>query len=122
MPAVTNFQAVFSRLKEILADAQGQAVVTADQEGSFSLNTPYSSLYHKEIYLGGVEVKKNYVSFHLMPVYMYPDLLEDISPALRRRMQGKSCFNFTCIDEQLFGELETLTRRSLERMRAEEVF
>ena len=29
-----------------------------------------------------------------MPVYMFPDLLDGISPELRRRMQGKSCFNF----------------------------
>ena len=122
MPAVTDFQAVFSRLRGILADAQNQAVVTANQEGNYSLSTPYSSLYKKEVYLGGVQVRKNYVSFHLMPVYMYPDLLEGVSPALRRRMQGKSCFNFTSIDEQLFGELETLTRRGLERMRTEGIF
>jgi hypothetical protein len=27
-----------------------------------------------------------------MPVYAWPDLLEDASPELRKRMQGKSCF------------------------------
>ena len=30
-------------------------------------------------------------------------------PELRRRMQGKACFNFTRVDEALFAELATLT-------------
>ncbi|MFL5778422.1 MAG: hypothetical protein ACJ761_05725 [Chloroflexota bacterium] len=50
-----------------------------------------------------------------MPVYAFPELLVDVSPELRRRMQGKSCFNFSRIDEPLIGELEELTDRSLAR-------
>jgi hypothetical protein len=50
---------------------------------------------------------------------MWPDLLSDLSPALRRRMQGKSCFNFTSIDPVLMTELETLTAASFDRFRAE---
>ncbi len=64
-------------------------------------------------------MNKAYVSYRLMPVYMYPDLLHDISPELRKRMQGKSCFNFKKMDEMLFRELEELTRRSVERLRGE---
>jgi hypothetical protein len=33
-------------------------------------------------------------------------------------MQGKSCFNFTKIDEPLFRELEALTVESIERQDA----
>lgn len=33
------------------------------------------------------------------------------SPALRKRMQGKSCFNFTRVDDALFFELVDLTAR-----------
>jgi hypothetical protein len=35
-----------------------------------------------------------------------------MSPALKKRMQGKACFNFTAVDEALFKELAALTRRS----------
>jgi hypothetical protein len=56
-----------------------------------------------------------------MPVYIFPDLLKDITPALKKRMQGKSCFNFTKIDEALFSELDELTKRSIERSRAEKL-
>jgi hypothetical protein len=34
-----------------------------------------------------------------------------MSPALRRRMQGKSCFNFRQVDPDLRAELAALVRR-----------
>ena len=119
MASQANFPHVFERLRRILDQAQPVGVVTADAAGNFSLNTPYSPLFQKELFLGAVQVKKNYVSFYLMPVYMYPDLLEGISPSLKKRMQGKSCFNFTAVDEALFQELEALTARSIERLKQE---
>jgi hypothetical protein len=48
-------------------------------------------------------------AFHLFPVYVFPDLLTGISPELKKRMHGKSCFNFTKVDEALFAELARLT-------------
>jgi len=49
-----------------------------------------------------------------MCVYLRPDLLEAMSPQLRNRMQGKSCFNFTKIDEVLFDELSDITAKGRE--------
>jgi len=49
-----------------------------------------------------------------MPVYIFPNLLENISPTLQKRMQGKSCFNFKRIDPALFQELAQLTARGYE--------
>lgn len=66
----------------------------------------------KPVCVGAVRIEKNYVSYHLMAVYGCPSLLQEMSPALKKRMQGKSCFNFTNIDEALFAELTELTRRS----------
>lgn len=43
-----------------------------------------------------------------MSVYGRPELLNGMSPELRRRMQGKACFNFTRVDEPLFAELAHL--------------
>ncbi len=45
-----------------------------------------------------------------MPVYAFPDLLGSTSPDLLKRMQGKSCFNFTKVDEAVLAELTDLTR------------
>jgi hypothetical protein len=33
---------------------------------------------------------------------MFPDLLKDLQPELKKRRQGKSCFNFKTIDEEQF--------------------
>ena len=68
-------------------------------------------------YVAGVRPGKRYVSFYLMGVYAQPELLDGMSPALRARMQGKSCFNFSRVDEPLLAELATLTDRVLARHR-----
>ena len=65
------------------------------------------------------QIKKTYVSFYLMPVYMYPELLNDISPQLKKRMQGKSCFNFKKVEPELFDELAELTRRGADKFKEE---
>lgn len=79
--------------------------------------TPRS--HGKEVWFGAARIGKNYVSYHLMPVYACPDLLNGISPELRKHMQGKSCFNFTHVDEKLFQELDELTNRGYERFKTE---
>jgi len=50
---------------------------------------------------------------------MYPELLQDISPELKKRMQGKSCFNFKKVEPNLFAELSTLTRKGAEKFKTE---
>jgi hypothetical protein len=48
---------------------------------------------------------------------MFPDLLKDISPALKKRMQGKTCWNFKQADETLFAELGELVAASFQRFK-----
>jgi hypothetical protein len=66
-------------------------------------------------YVAGTRLGKRYVSYYLMSVYAQPDLVASMSPGLRRRMQGKSCFNFAKLDESLFGELDVLTAQAVAR-------
>ena len=68
----------------------------------------------RPVFFAGVRKGKGYVSFHLMPVYAYPEMRKSLSQALRKRMQGKACFNFTAVDEQLFEELRQLTAERME--------
>ena len=110
---------VFAQLKAIIEPFAAWLKVEADTASGYSLNTPYVEQWKKELFFGAVQIKKNYVSYHLMPVYMYPDLLEGIAPALQKRMQGKSCFNFTALDPALLAELAQLIERGFERMRQE---
>jgi len=66
---------------------------------------------------GGVKISKAYVSFHLMPIYMNPKLQATISPELKKRMQGKSCFNFTSVDPGHITELKKLTKAGFEEFK-----
>lgn len=60
-------------------------------------------------WFGSISIKKTYVAYHLMPLYYHPELADGISPALVKRKQGKTCFNFARSDEALFTELAQLS-------------
>jgi hypothetical protein len=62
-----------------------------------------------------VKPASKHVSFFLMPIVTWPDLLDGSSDALRRRHQAKSAFTFVTLDEGLIGELESLVARAFER-------
>ena len=113
----TGLPAVHERLKEILAPYRDRLHVAADGPGGMTLELPE---YRGQPwgFAAATRLGKRYVSFYLMGVYGSQDVAATISPELKRRMQGKSCFNFTRIDEQLFRELETLTALSIERQPA----
>jgi hypothetical protein len=106
----TRFKETFERLKAILASYSEELVVVLDEEDNFYLNTHFTMKNKKPMYFGSVKINKNYVSFHLMPVYVFPELLDNISPVLKKRMQGKSCYNFKTIDDEMHQELTELTK------------
>ena len=112
------FESVFEALKAIMEPCRTALTCTADTEDTFHLYTDHIMKNGKPLWFGGVEIKKNYVSYHLMPIYVDPGLLEGISPKLKKRMQGKSCFNFKKVDEELFEELKALTMAGVEDYRA----
>ena len=114
-----NFPIVFEQLKNILKPYAEKLTLTTDTSDTYYIDGPYSEKWKKQLFFASTAVKKNYVSFYLMPVYMYPDLLNNISPQLRKRMQGKSCFNFKKVEPDLFMELEELTRKSVEKFQQE---
>ena len=105
-----DLDAVHDRLRAILDPYRGDLSVTREGPGGMALEVP--GLEGKPWgYVAGTRLGKRYVSFYLMPVYGDPRLLADMSAELRKRMQGKSCFNFTRVDEGLLTELTDLTRR-----------
>ncbi len=118
MEAESKFAPVFDRLKALMAVLAPGCVVLHDEPGKYYLSLPPIPDVKKDLWFGGVEIKKNYVSYHLMPVYVKPELLQDVSEALKKKMQGKSCFNFRKVDEALFTELGELTQRGFTSLQA----
>jgi hypothetical protein len=109
-----DFPAVFARLKAILTPYAPRMVVVKDDETWYYLDTKVVGKNKRPIMFAAVRVGKGYVSFYLMCVYCKPEWIANMSPALKKRMQGKACFNFTVLDEALFAELEALTKTGAE--------
>lgn len=110
MPNHKDFDTVFDKLKEIFQPFAKKMDVAEDSDVYYLLNTRHIMKNKQPLCFGGVRRGKAYVSFYLMSVYACPDLLDALSPELRKRMQGKSCFNFKQVDEELFQELKQLTK------------
>ena len=106
-----NLSSVFDAFKAVMKTCEPDLVLKCDEPGKYYLDTHHVRADGYVIAFGGVEIKKNYVSYHLMPIYTHPELLSGISETLQKRMQGKSCFNFTKIETETLTELEALTRR-----------
>lgn len=113
-----DLAAIFRSLRPLFSEHADMCVVLSDEQSRYYLGT--HQVREKDGYrtgFGGVEINKNYVSAHLMPIYVHPDMLETVSPQLKKRMQGKSCFNFKKADPQLFEELRDLVNAGISRFR-----
>jgi len=117
MPAKHESREVFTALREILKRNAGKLTITEDSADCFRLEGGTHPTHKKPFPIAWVAVEKSYVSFHHMGVYARPDLLKGASKELKARMQGKSCFNFTAADPELFAELEDLTVRAFDAFR-----
>jgi len=87
----------------------GTLSVKEDSPTCYCLEGGLHPTHRQPMPIAWVQIGKTYVSYHLMPVYGCPKLLDGLSAKLKARMEGKSCFNFKAIDEALFEELEQLT-------------
>jgi hypothetical protein len=104
-----SFAAAFFGLKRILAPYTKSLNVNADTRTRLYLETKSASYKGKPLFFGAVISGRAYVSFHLMPLYWDASLSKKLSADLKKKMQGKSCFNFTAPDPKLFRELAKVT-------------
>jgi hypothetical protein len=111
-----QFATVYSRLSEMLLRHKERLSVAIEKPGEFWMAVTGATYRGKPLVFAGVRMGKNYVSYHLMSVYMRK---VEISPELKKRLQGKACFNFSTVDEKLFGELDKLTASGLKDYRPE---
>jgi protocatechuate 3,4-dioxygenase beta subunit len=114
--------AVFESLKRAFAKVERHLAVKTDSPGDYTLVTrspsPFPQHKGQPMWFGAVKKGKAYVSMHLMPLYMNHALLKTVSPELKKRMQGKACFNFKAQPEpELLSELARLTDAGLKNWR-----
>jgi len=113
-----DFAAIFAELKELLQRYAGSLDCVRDETDHYRLNTRHIMKNGRPLFFAATKTGKNYVSFHLMPVYVFPELLSLLSPRLSKRMQGKSCFNFRQLDADLLAELALLTHAGFEKYKS----
>ncbi len=122
MTKQTDFTTTFSKLKALLQPYESKLIVVADTEDHYALETPHVMKNKHRVYFAGVKIGKAYVSYHLMPVYALEEVRDEISPELKKRMQGKSCFNFSEPNEKLFKELARLTKVGFKRFTSKDFY
>lgn len=121
-----EFKTIFARLKGILEKSAGGLTVSPDTATQYGLVGPVGPATlqawggkkkSETVMVAWIHIGKAYVSYHLMGLYGAPQLGEGLSDGLKKRRQGKTCFNFKTVDEKLFAELEALTVRCCEGMK-----
>jgi hypothetical protein len=113
-----DFDAVFAALRKILKPYERRLRVLPYKPEYYCLVTREPVLRKKPAWFAAIRMGKNYVSYHLMPVYMNPAMQKRIPPELKKRMQGKACFNFDEVDAALFRQLARLTAAGFAAYRA----
>ena len=117
----SRLRETFEALRAILAPHAKTLLVRVDSETEYQLcSRTLTDRIGKPLFVAAVQAKKNYVSYHLMPIYMDARLQRSIPPALTKRMQGKSCFNFRTLEEALAArqQLAQLTRTGIDAFRS----
>ena len=122
MTKETDFGTTFAKLKEVLQEFESKLVVVADTPTHYALETPHVMKNKNRLYFAGIKIGKGYVSYYLMPAYACAEVREKISPELKKRMQGKSCFNFSKPDDRLFKELARLTKVGFKRFTSKDFY
>jgi len=118
VPKSSGLDETFVALRGMLAAQSKRLVVLADKPGDYQVaSATLKDRTGRPLYIAGVKTGKNYVSYHVMPLYMKPDLLASVSPALKKRMQGKACFNFVTVDREQLKDLATVTKAGIAAFR-----
>ncbi len=69
---------------------------------------------YKEIYFGSVILKPKYTGFYFMPMYIFPELLNEVPDALKKLQTGKSCFHIKKYDKEIFDSITLLMKSGFE--------
>jgi len=109
LEAILDSTGVFIELKKIMQPYERFLECKVDTDTEYHLDTKHIMNNNKPLFFGAVTVKKNYVSYHLMPVYVETTLLSGLTEKLKKHMHGKSCFNFKVLESDMLIELKSLT-------------
>jgi hypothetical protein len=109
-PTSDELAAVEARLRAILVPYEDR-LETASIYNIPTLRQPGANAHN---WFAFVKPATRHVGFYLLPMHTFPVLREGLSPALAKRLTGKSVFTFPALDDALATELEGLVARAYE--------
>ena len=113
-----DFTETFAALRDVLKKHSRNLLVTADTPTDFTVaSRDKTDRTGRPLFIAGVQIRKSYVTYHLLPIYMNPALMKSVPPLLKKRMQGKACFNFSTLDPARVNELSALTKTAIAKFR-----
>ena len=109
-PTADQLAAIEARLRAILAPYEDR-LEWATVYGIPTLRRPGANTHQ---WFAFVKPASRHVGFYLLPMHTWPELRDGLSPALAKRLTGRSAFTFAALDEALATELEALVARALD--------
>jgi len=115
-------QAIFNKLKAAMLQCSPPMVVPkreTSRDDAFMLigNIPVPYGSRKEIVPGmffvSIVTGKNMVSFHFFPIYMNKEAFKDLAPLTMKYLKGKSCFNFSKVEQVNEKEIAALLKKGV---------
>ena len=76
-----KFNTVFERLCGVMRPFVRELDCKVDEPGRLYLDIHHIMNNNKPLFFGSAEIKRAYVSYHLMPVYVFSRLLDATGPA-----------------------------------------
>jgi hypothetical protein len=110
----TDLTELQTRLEAVL-DPFRERLESFDLYGVRYLRRPGAKAHD---WFAGVSEGTGVIRFFLLPMHLHPELLDDVSPGLRKRKTGASLFAFKAIDDERLAELEDLVARAFDRYMA----
>ena len=114
-----DLAAVFGRLRQVVAPHIKGLPNLEQTSDSISVDSRDTAPNGQPLQFLSIVTRTKSVNLYLMPIYVNPELAEALPPGLAKRRQGKSCFNFSSIDEPRFSELSALIRACRKRWAAD---
>jgi hypothetical protein len=107
-PTADELAAIEARLRAILVPYEGRL----ETASIYNIPTLRRAGAKAHDWFAFVKPSPSHVGFYLLPVYHHPELRQGLSPALAKRLTGKSTFTFAALDEVLATELEGVVARA----------
>ncbi|MGH9840763.1 MAG: hypothetical protein ACREEM_18450 [Blastocatellia bacterium] len=121
--AITDFQLIYRRLREIFSQFTPPLTVTADVQGRYETvskkDLVVSGRKLTEMCFGGVVIWKNFVGLYFFPIYTHPQSFTGLPDEVKKCLKGKSCFNVKKADDKLFRQIEKMAKQGFKLYKQE---